>query len=316
MPKIRILPILHFDDPLKEATLGVLKRVIEPLVELMFDSGVTVHELSRLTREIAVRNAARRVIRESGRSSKSRVAIVTGLPRAEVARVLKSNEILSSKRFGQHPARKVLAAWFDNPRFLTAEGDPAILPIFGKRRSFEKLVATQSPGTPVRAMLDELTQLNAVEVIADQRVKAKSRVPVSTGLTVGAIYGIGERTRDLLETLTKNVRHPSMPFFEGTAVIDDADLKMVSVARREIEEQGISLINSANALLRRSSVKSNRATAKSRVKCRLGVTVYYFQDDIDSATKSDPATNYRRRKNLQRIRYESIRSRTGGMKAR
>ena len=313
MPNIRP-PISHFDDPIKEATLGLLKQVIEPLVELMFDSGVSVHELSRLTREIAVRSAAKRVIRESGRYSKSRVAIITGLPRSEVARLLQSEETVSRKQFGQHPARKILAAWFDNPYFLTPDGDPDILPIFGKRRSFEKLVTTQSPGTPVRAMLDELTQLNAVEIIADQKVKAKSRVPISTGLTAGAICGIGDRARDLLKTLIKNVRHTSMPFFEGTALIDDGDLEMVSVARREIAEQGINLINSANSLLRRSSLKSNHSTNKSQTKCRLGVTVYYFQDNIDEVSKSNLATIHRRRKNFRRIR--SVGSRPGGMKAR
>ena len=316
MPKTRTSSKLHFDDPLKEATLAVLKRVIDPLVDLMFDSGVTVHELSRLAREIAVRTAARRVITETGRTSKSRVAIITGLPRAEVARVLKSGEISSIKRSGQHPARKVLAAWFDNPRFLTPNGDPAILPIFGKRRSFEKLVAMQSRGMPVRAMLDELTQIDAVEILADQRVKAKSRVPILTGLTSSAIDAIGERTRDLLETLTKNLRHTSKPLFEGTAVVDEADLELVSLVRREIAEQGMSLINSANSLLSRSCAKPNQSMAKSPIKCRLGVTVYYFQDDIDSPIKLKSETICRRRKNFQRKRRTSIRKRMTGMKAR
>lgn len=315
MPKTMLLPS-QLDDPVKQATLGVLKRVLDPLVELMFDSSVTVHELSRLTREIAVRNATKRVMKETGRLSKSRVAIITGLPRSEVARILRIKDISSSKRIGQHPARKVLAAWFDNPRFLTTDGDPAILPIFGKRCSFEKLVATQSPGTPVRAMLDELAQLDAVEVIAQQRVKAKARIPISTGLNAGAIYGIGERTADLLETLTKNVRHTSKPLFEGTAVMDDANLEMVSLARREIADQATSFINSANSLLRRSFLKSNRSTDKSQTKCRLGVTVFYFQDDTDASTKAKPAVIYGRRKNLQRIRYASIGNRTGPLKAR
>ena len=62
-----------------------LKRVVNPLVDLMFDAGITVREFSQLTRESAVRNAARRVTKEIGRDSKSRVAIITGLPRSEVA---------------------------------------------------------------------------------------------------------------------------------------------------------------------------------------------------------------------------------------
>src|ERR1700722_12194514 len=135
-------------DPLKEATIIALKRVVNPLVDLMFDAGITVREFSQLTRESAVRNAAKRVTKEIGRDSKSRVAIITGLPRSEIARILKSDDISPGRRLGPHPSRRVLAAWYDNPRFLTANGDPAVLPIFGKRRSFEQLVAQYGRGVP------------------------------------------------------------------------------------------------------------------------------------------------------------------------
>ncbi|MHB8475684.1 MAG: DUF6502 family protein [Steroidobacteraceae bacterium] len=288
----------RFNDPLKEATIGALKNVIDPLVDLMFDASVTVHEFCQLARERAVRTAARRVAKESGRESKSRVAIITGLPRSEVARLLKSDDVSLRRRLGQHPARRVLAAWFDNPRFLATDGEPAVLPIFGKRRSFEQLVATHSRGTPVRAMLDELTQINAVEVLGDQRVKAKSRVPVLTGLTTRAVVMIGERTRDLLDTLISNLRSTSKPLFEGTAILDETDLELVSLVRREIAEQGENFITGANSLLSRYCRRQRRSIPKPSVKCRLGVTVYYFQGD----TENPPEFKLEavRRKNLQR----------------
>jgi hypothetical protein len=306
----------RFNDPLKEVTIVALRRVIDPLVNLMFDAGLTVHEFSHLVRERAVRTAARRVSKESGRDSKSRVAIITGLPRSEVARILKSDDVTSRKRLGQHPARKVLAAWFDNPRFLAANGDPAVLPIFGKRRSFERLVAMHSGGIPVRAMLDELTQIDAVERLSDQRVKARSRTPILTGLTGSAIAGIGERTRDLLETLTNNLRCVSTPLFEGTALLEESDLELVSLIRREIAEQGANFIDSANSLFSRSRVKPNRSIAKASTKCRLGVTVYYFQDAIEGTAPSKTETTYGRRKNLQRQRRPTNRKREAGVMGR
>jgi Family of unknown function (DUF6502) len=288
----------RFNDPLKEATIGVLKNVIDPLVDLMFDASVTVHEFCQLARERAVRTAARRVARESGRESKSRVAIITGLPRSEVARLLKSDDVSLRRRLGQHPARRVLAAWFDNPRFLATSGEPAVLPIFGKRRSFEQLVATHSRGTPVRAMLDELTQIDAVEVLGDQRVKAKSRVPVLTGLTTRSVVMIGERTRDLLDTLKSNLRSTSKPLFEGTAVLDEADLEMVSLVRREIAEQGENFITGANSLLSRYCSRQKRSIPKPSVKCRLGVTVCDGKGDTEKPP--DSKVEAVRRKNLQR----------------
>lgn len=287
-------------DPLKEATIVALKRVVNPLVDLMFDAGITVREFSQLVRESAVRNAARRVTKEIGRDSKSRVAIVTGLPRSEVARILKRDDMYLGKHLGEHPIRKVLSAWFDNPRFLEATGEPSILPIFGKRRSFEQLVIMHSGGIPVRAMLDELTRIEAVERLSDQRVKAISRVPILKGLTSNAIALIGERTGDLLETLTSNLKPTSKPLFEGTALLEEIELESASLIRREIAEQGATFINSANSLLSRSRIRPNKSVGKPSAKYRLGVTVYYFQDNVEVPKKPTIEARHGRRKNLRR----------------
>jgi hypothetical protein len=300
------------NDPVKEAALAALKRAIDPLVGVMFNAALTVRELNQLVRERAVLTAAKRVAKQSGRDNKARVAIMTGLPRSEVARILDSDEVARSKRSGQPSAtRRILTAWFDDPRFQAPNGYPAVLPIFGKRRSFEHLVAMHTRGIPLRAMLDELTELDAVERLPDQRVKAISRLPISTGMTGSAIAAVGERTRDLLETLNHNLRHTSKPLFERTALVDEADPEMVSLVRREIAEQGANFIDSANSLLSRSCAKPSRSMAKTAGKCRLGVTVYYFQDGVEGAIESKTERTHGRRKNLQRQRHPTKSKRAG-----
>jgi hypothetical protein len=266
----------------------------------MFDTGITVQEFTQLVRDRAVRSAAARVLRESGRSSKSRVAIITGLARAEVARILDTNEAWVSSRVEQHPARRVLAAWYDNQRFLGADGEPAVLPIFGRRKSFEQLVATHSGGIPVRAMLDQLAQICAVEILSGQRVKAKSRVPIFKGMTCTAIANVGERTSDLLSTLKNNLRTTSTPLFEGTAFVCDVDLGAVPLVRRQIGEQGAAFIDGATSLLTRSRSRVRRSRMKDRSHCRVGVTVYYFEDEIATESAVGASTDHGRRKNLQR----------------
>ena len=292
-------------DPIGEATISALQHVVDPLLELMFDTGVTVQEFNYLLRDRAVRTAAKRVVKECGRNSKSRVAIMTGLPRSEVRKILDSLDLASKTTLGQHPARRVLAAWYDNPRFLATTGEPAVLPIFGRRRSFERLVSIYGAGMPVRAMLDELTQIDAVERLADQKVRAKSRVPILTGLTTNAIAALGERCGDLLQTLTKNVRRHLPPLFEATAQVCDADLDMVPIVRRELAEQGTSFINGASSLLKRTRNKPGAASTTAEAKCRLGVTVYYFEEEIANSNrlvidlKRDPRKNLRRQQKVQ-----------------
>jgi hypothetical protein len=277
--------------------MGALKNVADPLLELMFDVGLTVQELNHLLRDRAVRTATNRVVKECGRNSKSRVAIMTGLPRSEVTKILGLRGLAPKTQLGQHPARRVLAAWYDNPRFLSASGEPAVLPIFGRGRSFEQLVSAHGGGIPVRAMLDELTQIDAVERLADQQVKAKSRLPIITGLTTSAIAAVGERCSDLLKTLTYNMRRPLPPRFESTALVCDADLDMVPLVRRELAEQGISFINGASSLLKRTKNKLDASGKPS--KCRIGVTIYYFEEEISNSGNSLKRT---RRKNLRRHR--------------
>jgi hypothetical protein len=287
-------------DPLKEAGLAALKRVVDPLIDLMFDTGITVREFSRVIRHTAVKSAAIRVERENGRSSHSRVAIITGLARAEVARIIETSEASLAARAEQHPVRKVLAAWHNNRRFLGVSGDPAILPIFGRKKSFEQLVAAHSRGTPVRAMLDQLSQINAVEILSGQRVKAKARVPVFRGMTGGAIANIGERIGDLLMTLKNNLRTEATPLFEGTALLSNVDVNVLPLVRRQLAEQGATLIEGASSLLARSGVKTKRSGAKELRQCRAGITVYYFEDESDSAHGINSLPSKGRRKNLQR----------------
>ena len=288
------------NDPIREATIGALKQVIDSLLELMFDSGVTVREFNYLVRERAVHTAAKRVAKESGRSSKSRVAIMTGLARSEVGRISRTSDPHTKSRSGQHPARRVLAAWFENTQFLSADGEPAVLPIFGKKRSFESLVRIHGGGIPVRAMLDELTQINAVQLLSDQRVRARSRVPISMGLTPDAITAAGDRCGDLLQTLTNNLRRAALPLFEATSLITDADPAMIPIIRREIAEQGESFINGAGSLLKRSLRKSNRASSALASKRRLGVTVYYFEDEVENSSSPLTEDGRVRRTNLRR----------------
>ena len=177
-----------------------------------------------------------------------------------------------------------------------------MLSIFGKRRSFEKLVSAHGGGIPVRAMLDQLTQLDAVERVGDDRVRVKSRTPVSVGLTPEAIGAIGQRCSDLIQTLMKNVRHSEPPLFEATSLVQDADLNLMPVIRREISRQGASFISGANSLLRRTRKHLNSARPNPALKCRAGVTVYYFEDTEESGSVAGGDRERSPRRNLHRIR--------------
>jgi hypothetical protein len=271
----------------------------------MFDSRVTVREFTQLLREIAVSKAGSRISSETGHSNKSRVSILTGLPRSEVTRLLKKPSSLVLSETVHHPTRKVLSAWFDDSAFLTNEGDPAVLPVFGKRRSFERLVDKHGGGVPVRAMLDELTRINALEWLAGQRIRPRNRIPMMTGLTATSISMMGERGRNLLQTLMANAHATRNPLFEATAAVDNIDAAGISIGRREILQQGTSFINSIDGLfdqLKRPPMSKTRK-AKGIVK-RMGVTVFYFEEGPVEDDKKMAGRQIGPRKNLRRSRIK------------
>jgi hypothetical protein len=292
-------------DPLRDATLSALSQLIDPILTLMFDSRVTVREFTQLLREIAVSKAGSRISSETGHSNKSRVSILTGLPRSEVTRLLKKPSSLVLSETVHHPTRKVLSAWFDDSAFLTNEGDPAVLPVFGKRRSFERLVDKHGGGVPVRAMLDELTRINALEWLAGQRIRPRNRIPMMTGLTATSISMMGERGRNLLQTLMANAHATRNPLFEATAAVDNIDAAGISIGRREILQQGTSFINSIDGLfdqLKRPPMSKTRK-AKGIVK-RMGVTVFYFEEGPVEDDKKMAGRQIGPRKNLRRSRIK------------
>jgi hypothetical protein len=288
-------------DPLRDATLNALSQLIDPILTLMFDSRVTVREFTQILREIAVSKANCRISKETGQSNKSRVSILTGLPRSEVTRLLKKPSSLALSGTVHHPTRKVLSAWFDDSAFLTNEGEPAVLPAFGKRKSFERLVDKHGGGVPVRAMLDELTRIDAIEWLAGQRIRPRDRIPMMTGLTASSISMMGERGRNLFQTLISNAHSTKNPLFEATAGVDNIDAAGISIGRREVLQQGTSFINGIDGLfnqLKRAPVSKTRKM--NGAMKRMGVTVFYFEEDLVQDGRNMAAQPIVPRKNLRR----------------
>lgn len=285
-------------EEVKEAALSALTTIFEQLLELVFVTGVSVKETCYLLRACAVYIAERRMERESARPSKSRIAIMTGLARSEVARALSSTRLLrNNSRRVQQPTTRVLGAWFADPKFLAKDGEPKILPIFGKRSSFEQLVREHGSGVPVRAMLDALIELKAVEVLPDQMLRAKSRIPIRAGLSAEAVMTLGTRCSDLLRTLIANLnKRDDRPFFEAMTALEIDEISK-PIVRRDLEKQLLSTVNSSSSILRRAGSNRRVEHPKRHTQQRVGIAVHYFEEPTAIAA---PLKRTCSRKNLRR----------------
>lgn len=160
-----------------------ISRIIQALTDEVLDTGLTIQEICQLVRESSVLVALQRLSGNDQHLSNTRIAVATGLSRAEVARIL-SLKLSGINWISRHPIRKLVAAWRLDGRFKSARGEPKTLPIYGKRSSFESLVTASNRGIPVRAMLDELIHIKVAKVLPGQRVQLVAPLPTFGDLTL------------------------------------------------------------------------------------------------------------------------------------
>jgi hypothetical protein len=288
------------DNPTKEAALRSIEQIFESLASLMMDSGITTYDGCQLLRTATVKAAAKRVRNESGRDSKSRVAAITGLSRSEVSRLWKSDGPTRPKKLVLRPAQRILSTWYNSTQFLASNGEPDVLQIFGGRRSFQRLVKINGAGIPVRAMLDELISLGAVELLPNQRVRAKARIPVQKGFNVESIRSIGERTSDFLGTLTRNLVAET-PLFEANTGSIQVNPDAIALIRREVANRSTSFFGSIEQLLKNSQTRPVHRAGPHAPEQKVGIGVFYFEKDSEILPRNSHSVS---RKNLRRKNQE------------
>jgi hypothetical protein len=195
------------------AARKVLKKLLEPLSRLAFDCGFSVNELHSMLREAAVRSAVGQQLEDERRVNISGIAATTGISRGEISRVLKYGEIATDKVSNgrQNPINRILAAWHSDTRFLTANKLPAELDLYGRGFTFESLVRRHGGGIPVRAIFDELTRIDAVELTASQKIFPKTSVAVNRRITPEVIEAFGGWATDLLSASLRNAKSSYAP---------------------------------------------------------------------------------------------------------
>jgi hypothetical protein len=146
--------------------------------------------VNSILRSTAVQSAALRQLEDSARVNISGIAAITGIPRREVSRILNSIGSLAIGPIERHQntASRVLSAWHHDPRFLTASRRPRDLKIFGDGPSFESLTRKYGQGIPVRAVVDELKRVGAIELLtSSQKIHLKKPFAINPRITLKTI---------------------------------------------------------------------------------------------------------------------------------
>ena len=255
-----------------------LLQLMEPLVGFVLDSGLSIHELHSILREAAVRSVAGKQLEIARRINISGIAASTGIPRAEISRILKSRADTLARTIDrkQQSPNRILAVWHQDPKFTTPGGRPADLKIYGRGATFEALVKNHGRGIPTRAMLDELTRIGAAEVLSSRMVRVKMSVAVDRGVTPGVIRSFGDRATELLSTMLQNMRHPESPRFVASISGTNISGPEMPLFRKELASKGADFLTDIHESMYRDTHGGSTKNRRSRSN-RASVTVFYHE---------------------------------------
>jgi hypothetical protein len=272
-----------------------LTQLLEPLAGFVIDAGLSTNELHTILRQAAVRSVASRQLEIAHRVNISGIAATTGIPRAEISRILKlrSKPYQQTADHQQKSTNRILAAWHQEPKFTNANGQPADLKLYGRGATFESLVRSYGRGVPTRAVLDELTRTRAVEVLSSQKIRAKAAMAVDRGISPQVIKAFGDRATELLSTMLLNMRQPESPQFiasvSGSTVVPNA----LPLFRKELSSKGAEFLADIQESLIQSPVKGS-AKRETRSPDRVSVTVYYHESPRKKIGERKHSLNKRR----------------------
>lgn len=189
-----------------ERVLAAIGRILRPIVRILIRNGVPSDALTEVVRKTYVDVAQDEFQLDGKRQTVSRISVITGLHRKEVARLQAMDAIdISAEAAGRNRAATVLSAWLREKDFLDRKGDPLDLPFAGDL-SFSELVRRHSGDMKPRAMADELLASGAIEAVDGRlRMSARGYVPGADPDEMVAI--LGTDPVELIETIDHNMRN-------------------------------------------------------------------------------------------------------------
>lgn len=265
----------------KEYVLQSCRYLLLPVVRFVLRHGVTWSEFSDLSKDAFV-HVARSDYGIQGRpTNNSRVAMLTGLSRREVARVrdrLLDRAEVAEDLQGNRISR-ILTGWYIDPEFTDDTGHPKDLPISGPTGSFTSLLKRYAGDLPHGAIRKEMQQRGVIEELSSGEIRVLMRDYVYTDLDPEIVWRMGVALHDHAATLEHNLNEDRGNAARFEAIADNASVSPAAykMFQKLVEEKGLAFLEDVDTWLSENEVETNPDTRKQPI--RLGVGVYLIYDE-------------------------------------
>lgn len=253
------------------------------MVRLLMRHGMSYRAFSDVARNVFVDVAEEEFSLPGRKPSHSRTAVLTGINRKDIAKLKARPHPLSDQSLdAPNPAARVITAWTNDARFHDTAGKPKPLLVEDQATqtdSFTTLAKDYSSDVPVRALLDELMRIQAVEREGDQvSLLVKGYVPIADMRENLRIFGTA--AADLLKTMDHNIGGEAPgPFLQRTVSYNTISQEDLDVIRERCRAEGEALLFQINEWLSEfeQQKKPSETEAADAQVFRVGVGVYYLE---------------------------------------
>ena len=268
------------------AISAAITTLLRPLVRLLLRNGVPYRTFADLAKRVYVDVATEEFGIPGRKQSKSRVSVITGLSRKEVLRLRRlpaPSDLGAVERYNR--ASRVIAGWVRDRMFHDASGSPVDLSVEGDAVCFARLVRTYSGDAPVRAVLDELLRVGAVERTQEGRVRLIERSYIPKAGEIDKIGILGVDAADLIGTIDHNILRPHAPFFQRKVCYDNLPSEALPGLKKMAGERSQALLENLDRWMSERDRDVNPRVPGTGRK-RAGVGIYYFQEDCSGGNET------------------------------
>jgi hypothetical protein len=276
------------DKDARSALHAAVMRLLRPLVRILLDHGVPFATFAEIARWVYVEVAERDFALPGRKQTDSRVSVLTGLTRKDVARIKKVEKPEDeASALSYNRAARVVSAWVrEYPMEGTASG-VAPLPLEGRRKSLSELVRRHSGDMPVRAVVDELLRVGAIRLRGSGEAELLHRHYLPPAGERRKLVYLGDDVADLIATIGHNLSaKPSEAMFQRKVFYDNIPAEHLESVRAVARRRGEAAID---ALVHDMGAHDRDANAKvdGEGRFRAMVGIYYHEEMLTH--QRDPA---------------------------
>lgn len=265
-----------------------LSRVLRPLVRLFIRCGITFPSLCNLLRELYVNVAEYDFALPGKDQTDSRVSLLTGIHRKEVARLRGAGAPVSVVPVAISRTSRIMARWLSSPDYTDADGRPLPLARIGdKGATFEALVTSVTRDVRPRAVLDEWRDRNLVSIDTDDRVVLTEAAFVPSGGSDQQLYYFGRNLHDHVAAAVENVLGDAPRFMERAVHYDGLSKEFAEALEARSRDLAMDALKAAN----RVANTGCETDAGGNWRWNFGVYVYREETAVPAAEVAPRVTD-------------------------